>query len=65
MRLFFRDHDSAGHIKRVWAEGWPGDVFEVLSAQEFAQLRDEITESRGTLLGRFITIIMSELADDE
>jgi len=36
-KYWYRDHD--GSRKRVWLDGWPSDMFEVLNAEAFADFK--------------------------
>lgn len=40
--IYYRPHDTADEAgpQRVWRRDWPGDMFEVMSPQEFAALRE-------------------------
>jgi hypothetical protein len=36
-KLYWQDHDN--ETKQVWRGDWPGDVFEIISNEEFAELQ--------------------------
>lgn len=38
MKIYWRDHRSSGDIKRVWREDWPGDAFEIVTAEQFKEM---------------------------
>lgn len=39
--LYYRPHEYGGEDrKRVWRHDWAGDMFEILSTEQFAHLKE-------------------------
>ncbi len=63
-KYWFRAHDATG-AKRVWLDGWPGDMFEVLSAEQFAKLQTLASELSSFNLGTPVVLQDFEELDND
>jgi hypothetical protein len=60
--LKFRNHDSTGSKKRVWARDVEGDVFQVLTRDQFEHLK-QLVETE-TVLGAVGITLTEEIDED-